>query len=244
MTFYTSVQSSARRLLSMIQIRYVVIVLVAMATGVDYLGRQNINVAIVSMAHESEGNVPLSKCPGAIVRVNRTLHEDDGRKNWDPKMQGIILGSFYYSYVFMQIPSGRLAEVYGAKWIIAISLMGTAIVNVLTPLMSDSVAALTISRIALGFAQGGLFPACFALIPKWFPLKERSVAFTFTELGSTLGAMVGNTLTGYLSEHGESNKNKHKFITLLLIQVLPAVGLPCFMCRLSCALGHFSFSLH
>ena len=58
------------------------------------------------------------------------------------------------------------------------------------------------SRVALGFIQGGVFPACFQLICVWLPRKERTVAFGFIDFGINVGAIISGPLTGYLSEHG------------------------------------------
>ena len=58
----------------------------------------------------------------------------------------------------MQVPSGRFAETYGAKWVIATSLLGTGIINLLTPIATESVPAFMASRAVLGVVQGGLFP--------------------------------------------------------------------------------------
>ena len=67
---------------------------------------------------------------------------------------------------------------------------------------SYTVALLTTSRVALGFVQGGVFPACFQLICLWLPRKERTVAFGFIDFGINIGAIISAPMTGYLSEHG------------------------------------------
>ena len=126
----------------------------------------------------------------------------------------------------MQVPAGRMAELYGAKWIIATSLIGSGVINVITPLIADYVVLLTISRVTLGVLQGGVFPglkyyhyaARMASLIRFHssvdsmlrhdievvPLfKERSVAFTFLDLGGTSGAMLGASVAGYMSEHGK-----------------------------------------
>lgn len=121
---------------------------------------------------------------------------------WSPKTQGIILGSFWYSYMCMQVPSGRMAEEFGGKWIVAISLVGSAVINLITPLITDSITVLVTSRVVLGVLQGGIFPSCYAMLYKWMPQKERSLALAFMDVGATIGSIVAASLTGYLSEHG------------------------------------------
>lgn len=122
--------------------------------------------------------------------------------DWSPKTQGIVLGSFWYSYMCMQVPSGRMAEVFGGKWIVAVSLLGSAVINFITPLVAGSMFALVISRVVLGVLQGGIFPACYAMLYKWMPQKERSFALANMDVGATIGSIVAASLTGYLSEYG------------------------------------------
>ena len=41
----------------------------------------------------------------------------------------MVTGSFYYGYILTQVPGGRLAEVIGAKKVLALSMGGTAILT-------------------------------------------------------------------------------------------------------------------
>lgn len=102
----------------------------------------------------------------------------------------------------MQVPSGRMAETFGGKAIVTFSLIGSGVINILTPLVASSTGLLVISRMVLGIIQGGIFPSCYAMIGKWFPLKERSLGFAFMEIGATIGSVLATTSAGYLSEHG------------------------------------------
>lgn len=70
-----------------------------------------------------------------------------------------MLGIFILPYVVAQIPAGRLAELYDAKWIVTVAIAGTALINVLTPLLAESLVLLTMARIMLGICQTGLYPA-------------------------------------------------------------------------------------
>ncbi|KAI1304602.1 Sialin [Halotydeus destructor] len=142
-------------------------------------------------------------CPAPELPANASVPAHHaGTYDWDPKLQGVVLGAFFYPYVLLQIPQGRLAETIGAKWIIAFSLLGSAVVNLATPLVASSVTMLIVTRILLGAFQSGIFPAGFAVLRQWFPEQERSVAFAFTEVGLASGMVIGSALAGYLTEHG------------------------------------------
>ena len=215
----TSTVSSSR-----IPVRFLILALIVLATAIDYVTRVNINIAIVTMVkqnsshHDLEGEVcPFSNSEVPHVNEMTTIsssnktsprmirpEEESNRFDWSPTTQGIILGSFWWSYMAMQIPSGRMAEEFGGKTIVAISLIGSGLINLMTPTAASSVKFLVLTRMALGFVQGGIFPSCYAMIGKWFPLGERSLGFAFMEIGATIGSVVATTIGGYLSEHGFS----------------------------------------
>ena len=75
----------------------------------------------------------------------------DGPFNWDTTTQGYILGSFFYGYVVTQIPGGRMAEVFGGKWIFGIGILITSVFTLLTPLAANySFIALIVVRVIEG----------------------------------------------------------------------------------------------
>lgn len=190
--------------------RLVILMMAVAATGIDYLSRTNITMAIIAMSnHSVESNTSIKDvCPYNYNEKNsstdlQTLKVLPGPKfDWDQKMQGMILGSFFYSFVLMQVPSGRLAESFGGKWIVSIGLLGTGLLNLVTPLIAYSYGLLITSRVLLGLLQGGIFPACYSIVYNWLPQNERSLGFAMMDVGTNIGTIVATTMTGYLSEYG------------------------------------------
>ena len=45
--------------------------------------------------------------------------------------QSQVIGAFFYGYIVSQVPGGRLAEMFGAKLIFAVSLGAIAVLNLL-----------------------------------------------------------------------------------------------------------------
>ena len=115
--------------------------------------------------------------------------------------QGAVLGAFFYGYILLQIPAGRLAEMYGGKWIVFIGIFGSAVVNLLTPILAKSVYLLIASRVVLGLVQGGIYPALFTLINTYMKPSEKSVGVGLYQGGCNLGAVAAATMTGYMSQH-------------------------------------------
>ena len=48
----------------------------------------------------------------------------------------MILGSFFYGYIFTQIPGGWLATKFGGKRIFLIGIGATSVLTILTPLLT------------------------------------------------------------------------------------------------------------
>ena len=63
------------------------------------------------------------------------LHADS-RFEWDEFTRGQLLAAFSYGYVTTQLIGGRLAEVYGVKLVYGVSLVGTAVLALLSPLVA------------------------------------------------------------------------------------------------------------
>ncbi len=70
---------------------------------------------------------------------------------WDEKTQGYVLSSFFYGYVVTQYPGGRLAELFGGKWVFGVGILLTAIFTLLTPVAAHTNFALLLAvRVAEG----------------------------------------------------------------------------------------------
>lgn len=191
-------------------IRYLVLFIVVLSCSVDYITRTNINTAILSMVNGrvviKNASELLDMCNIPDYKLNQSgvsvVNNNDNapKYDWDEPEQGIILGSFFYAYVLIQIPSARLAEEFGSKWIIAVAMLGSGIINLITPLITFNVPLLVLSRIILSIVQGGVFPASYNLVCKWLPKSEQSFAFGALDTGATLGIIIAGPLTSYLSE--------------------------------------------
>lgn len=55
--------------------------------------------------------------------------------DWDEETQGLLLSAFYYGYVITHLPGGLLAEKFGGKWTLGLSLLCTSLSTFFTPLV-------------------------------------------------------------------------------------------------------------
>ena len=67
---------------------------------------------------------------------------------------GLILSSFFYGYLFTNIPGGWLASKYGGKWVLGIGILWTAILTLLSPIAAKtSPYLLVVLRILMGLGE-------------------------------------------------------------------------------------------
>lgn len=166
---------------------------------VVYALRVNLSVAMVDMLkNHSSANASSSVCPhhsNPIPKHNHTASVYD----WDSATQGWILGSFFYGYIFTQIPGGYLARKYGAKWLLGIGILCTVIFTLLTPLAADLGAGYLIAvRVLEGIGEGVSYPAMHAMWASWAPPLERSRLLTISYAGGQLGTVVALPLSGQI----------------------------------------------
>jgi len=128
-----------------IPMRLIVVIIVLLSAGTEYITRLNINLAMVSMVipENKTGQIIYDACTPPDHKLLSSPNTTDDidyshRYAWTPKQQGIILGAYFYSYVTMQLPAGRVAEMFGAKWVILVGLIGSGLINAITPLIASN----------------------------------------------------------------------------------------------------------
>lgn len=129
----------------------------------------------------------------------------DGPFAWSETTQGLILGAYFWGYIVTQIPGGRIAEMFSAKWVIWGSVMVNVIFTILTPLAAywSYVAVLFVrvmeglgavsSRVYLVCAarfndflcQGVSLPAIHVMLSKWALPQERNMISSLAYAGKS-----------------------------------------------------------
>lgn len=114
---------------------------------------------------------------------------------------GWVLGSFFWGYALLQIPSGWVSDRFGSRvplaffaaaWSLATGVLGLA----------GGYLGLVALRLACGAAQAGLFPCSTRTIVEWLPATRRGFASGMLGSWMSLGAAVALPLTGTLLDHG------------------------------------------
>src|ERR1700674_3923922 len=108
------------------RVRWKIFFLMLMLTSINYIDRASLSVAM-----------PLIGKEFAL----------------DPAMQGLILSSFFWTYAFMQVPGGVLADRYKPRIVITLSTVGWAFFQTVAAVSTNWV-MLLLTRLGLGVAEG------------------------------------------------------------------------------------------
>ncbi|MFC3110342.1 MFS transporter, partial [Undibacterium arcticum] len=114
-----------------------------------------------------------------------------------PAMQGLILSSFFWTYAFMQIPGGMLADRFKPRIVIAIATIFWGGFQALAAICTSST-ALLLTRLGLGAAEAPIYPAGGKLNAIWMTQNERGRGATLLDGGAPLGAALGAILITWL----------------------------------------------
>lgn len=145
--------------------KFALIAVIFVAWVVAYADRIVISTAVIPIAHEFGLN---------------------------DQERGYVLGAFYFTYAFMQLGGGWLADRYGAKRVLTTCIVMWSIFTALTG-MSWSFASLVIIRLLFGIGEGGFAPANAVAIAENFQKQERgrvqSLMSSTVFLGNAAGSI-------------------------------------------------------
>lgn len=110
---------------------------------------------------------------------------------------GWIMAAFTLGYALLQAPSGRLADIAGARTVIAGIVAAWSVLTSLTGLVKNYFTMLAV-RFLFGGAEAGAFPSLSKVVFNWFPLNERGVAQGINFSGSRIGAAFAMPLVAWM----------------------------------------------
>ncbi|KAL7669827.1 hypothetical protein ACOME3_004776 [Neoechinorhynchus agilis] len=178
--------------------RLLIAILACLCLVVNYLQRVNLTQAIVSMTDSETVNASLE----IRATVNQTMNSHLLKRDvvhWDRKTQGNILASYFYGYLLTQAIGGVLAYKLGPQRVLIISVAGSSLCTLLTPLSAKmSPVVMFIVRFILGFLASVNWPAMLNLLSDWAPQQERSRLISIFNSGAQLGTIIALPLSGYL----------------------------------------------
>jgi len=116
-----------------------------------------------------------------------------------PVQLGILLSAFFWTYSFLQIFSGWLADRYAVKWVMAIGFFIWSVSTAATGFIY-AFAPLLILRLFLGAGESVAFPCCSKIIAGSFAEHQRGRANSLIDAAGKFGPALGILVGGILME--------------------------------------------
>jgi MFS transporter, ACS family, glucarate transporter len=117
-----------------------------------------------------------------------------------PEQWGLVTGSFAVAYALFEIPSGYLADRFGARAMLTRIVLWWSAFTSLTGFTSK-LWSLAIVRFLFGVGEAGAYPTASTVVFRWFPPAERGSAFGVVLLSSQLGGAIAPLLVVPIQMH-------------------------------------------
>ncbi|XP_037942180.1 putative inorganic phosphate cotransporter [Teleopsis dalmanni] len=165
-------------------VRHLQCLLLFTGLAVAFAMRVNFSMAIVAMTDN-----------------NSTSAAEVETYQWTEKTKSMLLSSFFWGYVFTQVPSGQLARKFGGKTMLVYGLLMASILTILTPMAAKigNWQLVCASRFFQGLSQGVFFPSTHTIISQWAPLEERGLLGAICYSGSQFGTVVMLAVSGIMA---------------------------------------------
>jgi len=144
-------------------VRIILLILSFFGLFICYALRVNVSVAVIPIANE---------------------------QHWNDDQRGRVLSSFFWGYIWNQIPGGWLATKYGGKTIFGLGILWASIFTIVTPFTVNIMWLVLLCRIVTGFGEAVTYPCLHAILASWIPKYERSWGLTVVWSGAYVGTVV------------------------------------------------------
>ncbi|CAB0041463.1 unnamed protein product [Trichogramma brassicae] len=116
--------------------------------GINYMLRNNLNLAIVTMVVPREKSVAATECGSGnssyfdsgnttsalqATAVEQQQQQQHGQYPWNEYQQSMALGAYYWLHWLLQLPGGLLARRYGTKMIFGLGNVLVAVLGFALP---------------------------------------------------------------------------------------------------------------
>ena len=175
-----------------------VVVLLALAVGINYVDRGNLATA-----------APL-------------IQEELGLS---ATQLGMLLSAFFWTYVVAMVGAGWLAERLGARRVLAVGVTIWSVATLLTG-FAGSLAALLLLRLLLGLGESTAFPSSSKILAAEVPVRDLGLANGVFSFGYLVGPAVGTLLGGVIMARFGWRASFVLFGCLSLLWLWPWLRLP------------------
>ncbi|MGC4935574.1 MFS transporter [Gordonia sp. DT30] len=110
---------------------------------------------------------------------------------------GLITSVFNWAYIVFLVPVGMMADRWGARLILPISIIVWSLGAGLTG-GALGLTMLVIARLLLGAGESSVYPVGNLVVREWAPSKERGIFTGMLNAGALVGPAVGAVIAAYL----------------------------------------------
>lgn len=196
-----------------IRIRYVIAIACFIGVFLNYSVKNVTNLTLVAMNKNDSTEISMSVINDSetSTNLNTSLSSENSTVptispiqsnviNWDHKTRNMVQGAFFYGYIILQLPSGRISELIGTRSIFGPAILVACLLSFLFPYAAQSGSLFAcLVRFFQGLCLGVSFPSMHSLISQWAPINERSMLVSLIYSGSSMGLVTVEVASGYLS---------------------------------------------
>jgi ACS family glucarate transporter-like MFS transporter len=106
---------------------------------------------------------------------------------FDAEQMGFVFSAFTFAYALFEMPSGYMADRFGARVTLTRIVLWWSVMTALTG-VAAGFASLVVLRFLFGIGEAGVFPTMARVYSRWLPERERGRAFG---LAIATGAVAG-----------------------------------------------------
>jgi MFS transporter, ACS family, hexuronate transporter len=129
--------------------------------------------------------------------LKSTLQHDLG---WNEIDYSNLVFAFQAAYAAGMVAVGWLVDRLGARLGYAVAMVFWSLASA-GHAVATSLTGFIVARSALGFWEGGVFPASLKATANWFPKKERALATGIFNAGTSIGAMITPVVVPWITIH-------------------------------------------
>src|SRR3954447_18226104 len=126
----------------------------------------------------------------ALPLISKELH-------LGPESKGLLLSSFFWSYMLMQIPMGMLADRLNLRWLYAAAFTLWSVAQGLIGI-SSGLTSLIALRILLGIGESVYLPGGSKIVSLLFPAAQRALPVGLFDAGTRTGLVVEGVLVPWM----------------------------------------------
>lgn len=131
---------------------------------------------------------------------------------------GGYMSAFYIGYIITQIPAGLLADKFGSRVILSVSLLLEAVATILLSNITSYSMGFAL-RVITGLGAGAIMACCGRCIGQWFPPHERGKAFGIVLACPSLAIVLNNYVIPMLVSAFGTWRNAFLFIGIATLVV-------------------------